>query len=447
MNIIFYGALFAFSEFGCFKKLIHNFILKIILKETVNKNHEKTTENSDLTNISKDKVNSLESNENFINNESDKENMQNKSNLLNNKNNKDNTNLQREIYLKINGLIEIFYCCKRKKKKIINKLNLELHLNEKIGLLGDNGTGKTILFKTIINEILYDKSSITLFGYDISKKFDIINSKIGYCPQINIDFDYMKVKEIIQFFSNLNSHEIDVKSFCKNFNLENYLDTDYNNLSFGNKRKLILAITLINNPKLLLLDNPFNSIDYDSKQIIIDYINKLFNNGYECNMLISNYSFEEESELCDRFYSFDSSGLKQDKNIKNKKDNEYKLIIKFSSSIINIDETISTEKIQETYNKIKKIVRHNINVDEESILNNTKIEPCLNALLYIINNILKYINNIKLNKNENDLTYKLNINMVSNEHKKIVYLELLKMKYVDKNISKKISEIIILKVK
>ena len=51
-----------------------------------------------------------------------------------------------------------------------------------------------------MNEILYDKGSISLFGYDIRKNFSKISSKIGYCPQINVEFDYWKVKEIIQFF-------------------------------------------------------------------------------------------------------------------------------------------------------------------------------------------------------------------------------------------------------
>ena len=140
-------------------------------------------------------------------------------------------------------------------------------------MLGNNGSGRTTIFKSIINEISYDKGSINLFGNDNRKDFNKIKFKIGYCPQTNVEFDSMKVKEIIQFFLDLKSQEITVEFLCHKFCLQNYLDTFYNNLSFGNKRKLFLLISLINYPELLLLDDPFNSIDDISKKIIIRYLN------------------------------------------------------------------------------------------------------------------------------------------------------------------------------
>ena len=63
--------------------------------------------------------------------------------------------------------------------------------------MGFNGSGKTNIFRAIINEILTDSGKINLFGYDNKKEFNYIRNAIGYCPQSKALFDFMKVKEII----------------------------------------------------------------------------------------------------------------------------------------------------------------------------------------------------------------------------------------------------------
>ena len=63
--------------------------------------------------------------------------------------------------------------------------------------MGFNGSGKTTIFRAIINEILSDIGKINLFVYDNKKEFNYIRNGIGYCPQSNVLFDFMKVKEII----------------------------------------------------------------------------------------------------------------------------------------------------------------------------------------------------------------------------------------------------------
>jgi len=237
-----------------------------------------------------------------------------------------------------------------------------------------------MIFKSIINEISYDEGSIDLFGYDCRKDFNKIKSKIGYCPQINIEFDSMKVKEIIQFFINLKSQKITPEFLCQKFCLQNYLDTDYNNLSFGNKRKLFLLISLINYPELLLLDDPFNSVDDISKKIIKRYLNKLFkNNIYNCNILISANSLEDIIELCDRNIFLNDERYDDDR-----KDFEnieiYKLLIKFNNSF-NSNEEISNQTIQETLIEISTYIE-GFDEYKNYFLDNIKFEPYLNKLPY-----------------------------------------------------------------
>ena len=84
--------------------------------------------------------------------------------------------------------------------RVVNNLYLGLEPNEKFGLLGFNGSGKTTTFRAITNELIYEKGAISLFRYDGKTEFDKIRPLIGYCPQENPLFDYMKVREIISFY-------------------------------------------------------------------------------------------------------------------------------------------------------------------------------------------------------------------------------------------------------
>ena len=428
-NIIFYGGLLILLESGYFNKFIQCLKCKKNKKE-LNKSHRRISseKNNYLIIVKKQNINNeiINSNDNFIESKSIK--IHNPKNDINQKT------------IEIEGLLKIFNfgCCRRKVNCLEIKEDISLAYNEKLGIIGNNGSGRTMIFKSIINEISYDKGTIHLFGYDSRKDFGKIKSKIGYCPQINIEFDSMKVKEIIQFFLDLKSQKITAKFLCQKFCLQNYLDIDYNNLSFGNKRKLFLLISLINYPELLLLDNPFNSVDDISKKIIIKYLNKLFeDNSYNCNILMSTNSLEEINKLCDKkiFLNYE-----KDNNAKSDFENReiYKLLIKFNDSFIS-NEEISNQKIQETLTKISIIVE-GFDDYKNYFLDNVRLEPYLNKLVDIINKIIENINYIKLNKIGKDLSFEFNIEFIQ---KRIVYTKLIN---IAKNKSNLISEFKVLNI-
>ena len=122
---------------------------------------------------------------------------------------------------------------------------------------------------------------------------------IGYCPQENPLFNYMKAREMINFYLKLiRSTEI-IEYVCSQFDLSKYIDTYCMNLSSGNKRLLVLAIDLMNNPSLLLLDETTTGVDPESRRIILKKINELSNSENQYNMILATYSFEEAEILCD----------------------------------------------------------------------------------------------------------------------------------------------------
>ena len=186
--------------------------------------------------------------------------------------------------------------------RVVNNLYLGLVSNEKSWLLGFNDSGKIKAFRAFINELIYEKGSITLFGYNGKIEFDKIRPMIGYCPQENPLFDYMKVREIIRFYLNLKKSGETVESVFSKFNLSKYLDIYCINLSGGNKRKLTLtfAIALINKPNLLLLDETSTGVDPESRRIMWKNINELSNIGHKYNMILTSHSIEEVEILCDR---------------------------------------------------------------------------------------------------------------------------------------------------
>ena len=287
-------------------------------------------------------------------------------------------NSGKNLTTKITGLIKTFYgCCGCKNVRAINNLYLGLEPNEKFGLLGFNGSGKTTTFRAITNEILTDAGSITLFGYNTKTHFEKIRTIIGYCPQINPLFDFMKVKEIIKFYSELKTCNESVESVCAKFGLSKYLDTYTVNLSGGNKRKLTFAIAMMNRPRLLLLDEPSTGVDPDSRRIMWRNINELSNTGHEYNMILTTHSMEEAEVLCDTVSWFKAGNfiaIGNPEELKIQYSAGYKLHIKFDDSINN-----NSNDINKVYNNSLKLF-DGINQYSDYINSNPLFEPYLRKL-------------------------------------------------------------------
>ena len=135
---------------------------------------------------------------------------------------KDKLNIRTDLTTKIEGLKKKFWFCCRKSLRSIDNLYLGLEANSKFGLLGFNGSGKSTTFKSIANEILFDYGKITLFGHNNRKEFEKIRTRVGYCPQENLLFEFMKVREIFEFYSNLKTCNISYLTICEKFGLSKY---------------------------------------------------------------------------------------------------------------------------------------------------------------------------------------------------------------------------------
>ena len=343
-------------------------------------------------------------------------------------------NSGKELTTKITGLIKTFYgCCGCKNVRAINNLYLGLEPNEKFGLLGFNGSGKTTTFRAITNEILTDSGSITLFGYNTKTQFEHIRTIIGYCPQINPLFDFMKVKEIIKFYSNLKTCNESVESICENFGLSKYLDTYTVNLSGGNKRKLTFAIAMMNKPSLLLLDEPSTGVDPESRRIMWRNINKLSNSGHKYNMILTTHSMEEAEVLCDTVSWFKAGNfitLGNPEELKIRYSAGYKLHIKFDDEKINNN---ISNNINETFNNSCRLIE-GINIYSNYILSNPGLEPYLRNLNEIIEQIKNKTEKISLDLIGKDLSFDLVITIIKQKQKDL-FSQVLNMKNINNTIA------------
>ena len=352
---------------------------------------------------------------------------------------KDMLQVRNDLTIRIEGLRKTFWFCCRKNVRAVNNLNLGLEANEKFGLLGFNGSGKTTTFKSITNEILYDYGKISLFGFDTRKQFKYIRSKIGYCPQENPLFDFMKVKEILDFYSNLKTCFIPIEVICEKFGLTKYLNTYCVNLSGGNKRKLTFAIAIMNRPSLLLLDEPSTGVDPDSRRFMWKNINELSNSGHKYNMILTTHSMEEAEILCDRVSWLKKGSfvcIGNPEKLKIQYSLGYKLHVKFNNQVINQNKDSLGNNLQEALQTASELIVGFANYSNY-LINNPALEPYIRALIKVVSKIKSNTMRITLAQIQKDLSFELIVNTIK-ERKHVLFSDILNMKNTDNNISEMI---------
>ena len=412
-----------------------------VINTSNNQNNINISNDNNQTNINNESNN----NNNFNNNTTNNQQIQppNYNYLMPEKNvelNKTNQFIEREIQkinnqsgltTKIQGLYKTFFSCCHKNVRVVNNLYLGLEANEKFGLLGFNGSGKTTLFRAITNEIFYEKGSVSIFGYDAKTEFDKLRPMIGYCPQENPLFDFMKVREILKFYLNLKNSTETVESISSTFNLTQYLDTFCINLSGGNKRKLTFAIALMNKPSLLLLDEPSTGVDPESRRIMWKNINELSNTGHKYNMILTTHSIEEAEILCDRV-----SWLKQGnfvcignpEQLKLNYSNGYKLHIKFVDNVLNREDIskLTRKMVQDAYMEIIHLIQ-GFQSYSNYILSNPIVILYIRILIDIAKEIKPNTSNLSLIEIGKDFSFEIKV-VTLKERQKFLFSQIFNLK-------------------
>jgi len=168
------------------------------------------------------------------------------------------------------------------KKIILDNMNLQLNSGQILGLLGPNGVGKTTIFNLITGLVSPDFGSIIINSEKINK-YPIyqrtLKFKIGFVPQYGGFFHDLTVYENLKAIAeitikNISYREEKINSLISKFELDPIRDIKADILSGGQKKKLVIALSLISDPKILLLDEPFAALDIMTiktlQKIIVD---------------------------------------------------------------------------------------------------------------------------------------------------------------------------------
>jgi len=177
------------------------------------------------------------------------------------------------------------------RKKVLDKVSFTVNRGEIFGLLGPNGAGKTTLMKILAEGISY-RGGVLLSGESIEKR----RFQIGYCPQDETIYRDLSAYDNLKFYAQL--LRVDrkrAKELMREFDIPN---KKVEQLSGGMRKKLSVAISLLGNPEILILDEPTVGLDVETRREVWRIIKKVKSEGK--SVLLSTHYMEEAEALCDR---------------------------------------------------------------------------------------------------------------------------------------------------
>ncbi|UCG04908.1 MAG: ABC transporter ATP-binding protein [Desulfobacterales bacterium] len=194
----------------------------------------------------------------------------------------------------------------------VDSISFSVEKGEFFGLLGPNGAGKTTTIRMLYGFLPPSQGSIRIFGMDITQDWRKIKARIGVCQQDNtLDPDLTVAQNLHVFAGYFSIPKKEASSRGQElldfFALSHKKNAKVMELSGGMARRLILARALINQPDLLILDEPTTGLDPQSKHQVWEKLETLKDQGL--TVLITTHNMDEASRLCDRLIIIDHGNI------------------------------------------------------------------------------------------------------------------------------------------
>jgi ABC-2 type transport system ATP-binding protein len=186
----------------------------------------------------------------------------------------------------------------------VKGIGFEVYEGEIFGLLGPNGAGKSTTLEII--ETLRTKTSgeVWVNGFNLDTHPNSIKSVIGVQLQTSGFYPGLNLVELIDLFAGLYNRKVNARELLKTVNLEDKAKNKYKELSGGQKQRFSIATTLINDPKIIFLDEPTTGLDPQARRNLWDLIQDIRSRG--TTVIITTHYMDEAEVLCDRIAIIDS---------------------------------------------------------------------------------------------------------------------------------------------
>ncbi len=250
--------------------------------------------------------------------------------------------------------------------KAVDNLSFTVDKGEIFGLLGVNGAGKTTTFRMIMNLISPSEGSITFNG----KKIDYdVTDNIGFLTEERSLLTKLTVKEQILYYGALKSLDEEtilkkLDNLLKKFEIEEYKDRKINTLSKGNQQKVQFISAIINEPKLLILDEPFSGLDPINIELFKSVILDLKEKG--TSIIFSSHRMDHVELFCEKLVILVKGKSVLDGYLKDIKKNYKIKKIKIEGDV----KITELRKIKGVINAIKTASEYEVNIKDESYVTN-----------------------------------------------------------------------------
>lgn len=190
----------------------------------------------------------------------------------------------------------------------VNGINFEIFKGECFGFLGPNGAGKTTTMKMVHCVLPLTSGKLTVAGMDVAENGREIKKMIGVAPQENnLDPDFTVFHNLMVYARYFDIPKAKAKTTAEELlrfvQLEEKRDVIIEHLSAGMKRRLILARALLNEPQIMILDEPTTGLDPQARHLIWDKIRSLQKQGV--TIVLTTHYMDEAAQLCDRLIIMD----------------------------------------------------------------------------------------------------------------------------------------------
>ena len=182
--------------------------------------------------------------------------------------------------------------------RAVDGISFNVEKGEVFSLLGPNGAGKTTTIEILEGLRQQDGGTAKVLDLDPWNKGYDLHKKIGVIPQGFKFLDYPTPREAIAYYGALFGTKVDPDEMLRRVILEDAANIWFQNLSGGQKQKLGMALSLVNNPELIFLDEPTTGLDPQARRAVWEVIRKLKNEGR--TVMLTTHYLEEAEELADK---------------------------------------------------------------------------------------------------------------------------------------------------